>query len=1129
MRLLAAIVLLAFSRVPAGAAPFWAENFTIPAVDGTVNAIAETTDAFYYGGSFSSVGTVAAKNIVRVDKATGAVSALGSAAQNGTGGVVSTLAVIGTDVYVAGAFTAVSSGAQNAIAADHIAKWDTLGNMWAPLGSAVQNGVNNPVNALAVVGGDLFAGGGFTAVSSATQAAISANNIARWNPAGGAWSALGSAAQNGTNGNVNAFAVIGADLFVGGAFGTVSSGPQNAIFASSVVRWDTTADVWFPLGSAGQNGAGGTVNALAVRGTDLYAGGFFTTVSSGAQSGISANSAARWDTAAGVWSPLGSATQNGANGTVYAIAVSGADVYVGGVFTAVSSSSQSAVAVSRLAKWDTAAGAWSLLGSALQNGTNNRVNALAVSAGNLHVGGSFSAAAGTYGTSGFAKWSTGGSVWTAAVPATPGDGIVGTVNAVLDAGAVVYVGGSFSFAGSVPANNLAYWNKASRTWSALGSATQNGTNGSVNALAMIGADLFVGGAFTTASSGTQSAISTSRVAKWDMIGSTWSPLGSAAQNGTGGTVNALAVIGTGLFVGGNFNTVNSSTQSAISAKSIARWDAGASIWTPLGSATQNGVFGQVKALAADGADLYAGGDFASAKSSTQANIQANGVARWSTTGNTWSTLGNGADGTVNAIAVSGAKVFVGGVFFSVSDTPGPPISVKEIAQWNTTTNTWSRLGSAAQNGVSHDVFCIFANGTDIYVGGQFGSVSSSAQNAISARQIAKWDSTADVWSALGSATQNGANSAVLAIAVSGDTVYAGGTFATASSATQNAIFSSRFASFGPAPQITVEQPVGTVLSDNAASIALASVGTGIASVPATFTITNSGTADLVLGAIGKDGANAGDFAVSALAGTTITAGNSTTFTVTFTPSAVGVRTAAIHIASNVTGTTNPFDITLTGSGPDIAGPTGGTMIFAPASPVDASAPLTVTFAGWNDPSAPLSYAVLVDGTVVSGQGASASRNFTGPTTSGAHVLQGRIYDALNNVTEVTRPFTVNTALESWRQFHFGTTADSGDAANAFDYDQDGLVNLVEFAFGLHPKSGASLQLPEGQIIGSDFVISFTQPANVSGISYGAEWCTDLVAANWLPVADTVSGNVHTFSAPIGSNLRMFMRLKVTVP
>ena len=205
------------------------------------------------------------------------------------------------------------------------------------------------------------------------------------------------------------------------------------------------------------------------------------------------------------------------------------------------------------------------------------------------------------------------------------------------------------------------------------------------------------------------------------------------------------------------------------------------------------------------------------------------------------------------------------------------------------------------------------------------------------------------------------------------------------------------------------------------------------------------------------------------------------------------------------------------------------MNLAPASPVDASVPLTVTFAGWNDPSAPLSYAVLVDGVVVSAQGASALRNIISPATPGAHTLKGRIYDALNNVTEVTRLFTVSTALESWRQFHFGTTADSGDAANAFDYDQDGLVNLVEFAFGLLPKSGASLQVPVAHILDGNFVIRFTQPSAVSGIAYGAEWCPDLIVADWQPVEDSGGGGVHTFSVPIGTNFQMFMRLKVTVP
>ena len=84
----------------------------------------------------------------------------------------------------------------------------------------------------------------------------------------------------------------------------------------------------------------------------------------------------------------------------------------------------------------------------------------------------------------------------------------------------------------------------------------------------------------------------------------------------------------------------------------------------------------------------------------------------------------------------------------------------------------------------------------------------------------------------------------------------------------------------------------------------------------TFTITNPGTADLTgLAFTTKDGANPADFTVSALSGTTVpVGGGSVTFTVSFTPGASGARNAGIHIASNVSGAKNPFDIALTGAG-----------------------------------------------------------------------------------------------------------------------------------------------------------------------------------------------------------------------
>ena len=1046
------VLALTFAVLPASAQvpPAWAENFNLPGLNGTVNAMAETADAFFYGGNFSSVGTVVARNLVRVDKATGTVSPLGTAAQNGTDAEVDALIVNGTDIYAGGRFTSVSSATQNTTPANRIARWDITTGTWSVLGSSAQNGAGSTVYTLLLNGTDLYVGGNFSTVSSSSQNAISAKYIAKWDTVANIWSPLGSAAQNGASLTVYALALSGSDLHVGGSFNAVSSSTQNAISAKSVAKWDIVGEAWSALGSATQNGANSAVYALAVSGADLYAGGPFTTVSSSTQNAISAKYVAKWDIAGSTWSPLGSTTQNGADSVVYAFAVNGTDLYVGGQFTHVSSSTQNAMSARGIAKWDTAAGAWSPLGNATLNGTSGSVNALMVSGTDLHVGGSFSAAAGIYGSSGVVKWSVAGNAWVLAVPTSGGDGISGVVNAIADAGTVVYVGGNFTFAGNVAASNIACWNKATHTWSALGSEAQNGTNGAVNCLQMIGTDLYAGGSFTSVSSGTQNAIGANRIVKWDAVGGTWSPLGSAVQNGADNSVSAMAVIGSGLYVGGSFNGVNSATQTGISARSIARWDAAGGVWSPLGSAAQNGVNGgigrQVKALAANGTDLYIGGNFTNASSGTQNNIITQYVAKWNTVGGTWSPLGattsNGTAGVVNALAVIGTRLFAGGVFFSVKSSTQPSLAVNEIAQWNITQNTWSLLGTGTQNGVSHDVLAMAVSGTDLYVGGQFGLASSATQNGITVNTIAKWDSVGGIWSPLGSATQNGMGyvPTTKAIAASGTDVCVGGSFGNVSSSTQNAVSSSRFAIYGSTPQILVQQAAGVALVDGSANIGFGSLRAGSAGAPVIFTIRNPGTADLTLGAISQDGANPGDFAVSAPGSPTVAPGSSATFAVTFTPSAPGARGSAIHLPSNVNGTANPFDITLSGTG--------------------------------------------------------------------------------------------LTALESWRFTYFGTVSNTGMAANAADPYHTGVQNLAVFAVlgpNQDPAKVATTLLPQAQITGGNYAISFTQPAGVSGVAYGAEWRADLSAGNWQAVTDIVSGTTHTFSVPIGVNAQIFMRLTVSSP
>ena len=84
-------------------------------------------------------------------------------------------------------------------------------------------------------------------------------------------------------------------------------------------------------------------------------------------------------------------------------------------------------------------------------------------------------------------------------------------------------------------------------------------------------------------------------------------------------------------------------------------------------------------------------------------------------------------------------------------------------------------------------------------------------------------------------------------------------------------------------------------------------------VTRTFTIQNSGTAALSIGAITFSGLNATDFTVTTLPLASVAVGGSTTFVVSFNPSGLGIRTASISIINNDTNE-NPYDFTIQGNG-----------------------------------------------------------------------------------------------------------------------------------------------------------------------------------------------------------------------
>ncbi|GAA4370932.1 hypothetical protein GCM10023185_45910 [Hymenobacter saemangeumensis] len=303
-------------------------------------------------------------------------------------------------------------------------------------------------------------------------------------------------------------------------------------------------------------------------------------------------------------------------------------------------------------------------------------------------------------------------------------GVNGTVNAVATNGTEVYVGGNFSItaAGTVVARYIAKWDGTA--WSSLGT----GTSGNVQALALSGSTLYVGGSFSQAG-----GITVNSLARWN--GTAWSSMG-----GANGTVYALAVSGTDLYAAGAFTAIGS-----VGASRVARWNGSA--WSALGT----GVNDEVRALAVSGSVVYAGGSF-----STAGGASASRVARWS--GTAWSSMGAGVNGTVYALAISGTSVYAGGTF----STAGA-VTASNIARWTGGT-TWTALGA----GVNSYVYSLTIIGADLYVGGSFYQA-----GGLSASYIARWSGTA--WATVG----NSVNGTVYGLTAVGTELYAGGSFTAA--------------------------------------------------------------------------------------------------------------------------------------------------------------------------------------------------------------------------------------------------------------------------------------------------------------------------------------------------------------
>ena len=308
---------------------------------------------------------------------------------------------------------------------------------------------------------------------------------------------------------------------------------QSAVIGT----WDTQFGLPFP-------GVAGDVYALAIDGNgNVYVGGRFSAVGG---VNINVSNVARYNPNSGTWDNLGGGVTSSGGGfaAVYALAVSGSDVYVGGIFSQAGGSSD----FNNVARYNPNNGTWDNLGRGVSfGGFGGVVYALAVSGNDVYVGGFFDQAGGSSGFNNVARYD--GSGWSRlGTPAQ--NGVFGQVNALAVSGNDVYVGGQFTQAGSVSANNVARFNVGTNSWRALGTGTQSGVGGAVYALAVSGNDVYVGGFFNLAFTD-GSVVFANNVALFSA--GSWRALGTGTQNGVDREVRALAVSGNDVYVGGFFN------------------------------------------------------------------------------------------------------------------------------------------------------------------------------------------------------------------------------------------------------------------------------------------------------------------------------------------------------------------------------------------------------------------------------------------------------------------------------------------------------------------------------------------------------------------------------------------------
>jgi hypothetical protein len=741
------------------AASAWASPATVPLVtDGSVSALATSGSTLYFGGTFSRVSANPLGEAASISATSGA--AIAQAAVSG-GEVLATVADGSGGWYLGGTFTAVGGQARSGLA--HLRPDGSVDPSFAPTMSA-----GGQVSALALSGGRLYVGGRFTSVDGSPR-----DNLAAVNADGSldttfdasiTWSAHPGSAS------VSALAVSGATLYVGGRFSQVDGVTHQSVAA--VDTTDGSVDATFTA-SVTEGGLPASVYTLLLSGSELYVGGSFESV----DSTMLSSGLAAVDTSTGALNTtfkprfVDSLGSDFGGGPVYALALSGTTLYVGGRFDEVDGEAQenlaaiSAVDGSRSTTFSPNPG----IQSAGNTGARGEVCALELSGSTLYIGGRFTQVSGVTRTN-LAAVDTSDDSATTWSP-EPG----GVIRAVALAGSQVEAGGDLRFLGGVARSNLAAMNTADGTLDPTfaPAITLNQGFASVNALVLAGDSLYVGGAFDEVNGAAHTDLAALHASDGTLI-PTFDP---SVQNGS---VAALAVSGSTLYVDGAFESLDTTGAPGLDAVHTSDGTLEPTVSPAITVETPpipGSEPGSVSSLLLSGARLYFGGNFDHVN-----GIPRSGLAALSTTDGSLDpsftptvTMSAPFYMPTTALTLAGSTLYLGGQFAEVDG-----VAANGLAAVNADTGTllagFSPSLSASEQPGPPLVSALVASGGSLYLGGAFATTDGVPRTDLAAIAPASGALDTEFDPNPTAPTNRATGVAALAISSDGSQLYIGGGF-----------------------------------------------------------------------------------------------------------------------------------------------------------------------------------------------------------------------------------------------------------------------------------------------------------------------------------------------------------------